>query len=123
MISFIRFGRVSEAGILPHGPQPPAVHGRLHAARERELARLAEVARVVERRALRRIEVLDRDAGVGLEAILPQLHVRSMVTSWSAMRSSGSVSACTSAAVTPGASSRKTSPPSRTSITASSVMI
>ena len=38
----------SEAGVLAHGPEPPAVHRRLHAARERVLAREPDVVEVVD---------------------------------------------------------------------------
>ena len=42
-----RLGR-AEAGVLAHGPQPPAVHGRLHAARIGILTRLTQLNGVVE---------------------------------------------------------------------------
>src|SRR5207237_6634928 len=60
--------------VLPHGPQPPAVHGGLHAARKRQLARHPEVALLVEAGGVvAGVEVRQRDLGVGLEAGLAQL--------------------------------------------------
>ena len=38
-VARVRFGGGAEPGVLPHRPQPAAVHRRLDAARERELAR------------------------------------------------------------------------------------
>ena len=49
----IRLGGGAEAGVLAHRPEPAAVHRRLHAARERELAGIAKIARVVDRRVCR----------------------------------------------------------------------
>ena len=40
----IGFRGGAEAGVLPHGPEAAAIHGGLDAARERELAGIAEVA-------------------------------------------------------------------------------
>ena len=51
--------RRAEAGVLAHRPQPAAVHRRLHAARERKAAGIAEVARVVDRRVVRPVGRLD----------------------------------------------------------------
>ena len=51
----------AEAGVLPHGPEPAPVHGGIDAARERILARLAEIARGIEaeaRQVCRRVEAL-----------------------------------------------------------------
>ena len=45
--------RRAEAGVLAHRPEPAAIHRRLHAARERKLARVAEIARVVQLRIVR----------------------------------------------------------------------
>ncbi len=42
-VSLVRFLRGREAGVLPHRPQPAAVHGGLDAASERELAGSAEI--------------------------------------------------------------------------------
>ena len=58
----VRFRRRPEAGVLAHRPEPSAVHRRLHAARERILAGIGEVARVVERRVRRPVDGLDREA-------------------------------------------------------------
>ena len=44
----VRLRRRAEARELPHRPQPAPVHRRIHAAGERELARPAEVALVVD---------------------------------------------------------------------------
>ncbi len=57
----VRLRRRPEPGELPHRPEPAAVHRRVHAARVRELARIAEIALVVDGRALRRVERLVRD--------------------------------------------------------------
>ena len=43
-IPSIRLGRGPEAGVLPHRPEPAAVHRRLDAPGEGELARLAQFA-------------------------------------------------------------------------------
>ena len=51
----------AEAGELAHRPQAPAVHRRVDAARERVLAREAEVALVVELDGVGRVERLDVD--------------------------------------------------------------
>ena len=48
--ALVRLLRRPEAGELPHRPQPAAVHRRVDAARERERARVAEVAVVVDGR-------------------------------------------------------------------------
>ena len=42
-VAAVRLGGRAEAGVLAHRPEPAAVHGRLDAARERELAREADV--------------------------------------------------------------------------------
>ena len=44
----VGLARRAEAGELAHRPEPPAVHGRVHAAGERILAGIAEVGLVVE---------------------------------------------------------------------------
>ena len=46
-IARVRLRGRSEAGVLPHRPQPAAVHRRLDAAREREFAGEAEFRRRV----------------------------------------------------------------------------
>ena len=43
-IAAVGFGGAAEAGVLPHGPEPAAIHGGIDAASERELAGIAEVA-------------------------------------------------------------------------------
>ena len=72
MISFIGFSGVAESRILPHGPQPPAVHGRLHAARVGIFARQPQLGVMVDVVLGRRVDVRERKAGVGLEALLAQ---------------------------------------------------
>jgi hypothetical protein len=57
--------RRPETGVLAHGPQPPAVHRGLHPASEGILARVAEVARVVEPLGTRPVHRIDRNAGWG----------------------------------------------------------
>ncbi len=47
-IALIRFGGAAEAGVLARGPRAAAVHRGIDAARERELARVADVALGVE---------------------------------------------------------------------------
>ena len=37
--SLVGLARRAEAGELPHGPEPAAIHGGMHAARERDTAR------------------------------------------------------------------------------------
>jgi len=54
----VRLRRRAEAGELPHRPELAAVHRRVDAAREREDARVAEVAVVVDLDALGRVERL-----------------------------------------------------------------
>ena len=57
-----------EAGVLAHRPEPAPVHRRLDAAGERELARPAEVAVLVEAGHVgRRVQVADLDARARLE--------------------------------------------------------
>jgi hypothetical protein len=56
----------AEARELPHRPQPPAVHARVHAARERILARIADLV-VVIGDVVRAVERPDRLAGEGGE--------------------------------------------------------
>ena len=43
-VARVRFRGGAEAGVLPHRPQPAAIHRRLDAARERKLAGEAELA-------------------------------------------------------------------------------
>jgi hypothetical protein len=79
--ALVRLLRGAEAGELPHRPQPAAVHRRVHAPRERVLAGVAEVARVVDLGVLGRVErlVLDtRDRGEELVGALGRavVHLR-----------------------------------------------
>ena len=60
-----------EARVLADRPRPPAVHVRVGAARERELARELELQ---VRNVLVRVDRLDLDPGVGLAAILGVRH-------------------------------------------------
>ena len=53
----VRFRRRAEPGVLPHRPQPAAVHGRLDAARERKVAGEADVGGGVMARERRGIRV------------------------------------------------------------------
>ncbi len=57
----------AEAGELPHRPEPPAVHRRVDAAREREGAWVPEIAPVVEVDVVGRVERVDRQPGNGRE--------------------------------------------------------
>ena len=64
--------RRAEARVLPHGPEAAAVHRRLHAARERELAGIAEVAPVLLRRqVLRRVQPVHLHPAGGFEPLAP----------------------------------------------------
>ena len=57
----------AEAGVLPHRPQPPAVHGRVDAACVRRRARMPEpLARVPAGQVVLRVERPHLDAGVGV---------------------------------------------------------
>ena len=47
-VALVRLLGVAHAGVLPHRPQPAAIHGRLHAAGVRKLSGLAQLRRVVE---------------------------------------------------------------------------
>src|SRR5262249_40847158 len=129
VVALVRLGRVAEPGVLPHGPEAAAVHGRLHAAGVRILAGQAQLGIVVDRILGGPVEILERDAGVGGELVFTELgflffaHLRSMVRRSGARLRVGPVCACTSSAVTPGAVSRKSNPSGVTSITARSVMI
>ena len=46
-VAFVGFFGVTHAGVLAHGPEAAAIHGGLHAARERKLAGIAHVGIVV----------------------------------------------------------------------------
>ncbi len=57
MVSFVRVERAPHPGELAHRPELPAVHRRIHAAREGKLARIAEVTVKIEiRQILRRVQ-------------------------------------------------------------------
>jgi hypothetical protein len=47
LVAPVRLLGIAHAGILPHRPEPAAIHGRLHAARVGELPRIADIAIVV----------------------------------------------------------------------------
>src|SRR5206468_2378948 len=55
--------RGPEPGILPHRPEPAAIHRRLHAARERKRAWITEVAVVVRRAVVRTVDGGYRESG------------------------------------------------------------
>src|SRR5216684_3063648 len=60
--------RRAKAGELTHGPQPPAVHRRMNAARVRGLAGIAEIAiRIPAGKIGRSVHALNRKAGNGGE--------------------------------------------------------
>src|SRR5271167_3621582 len=71
-IAAIRFFRITEAGVLTHRPQPPAIHRGLDAARERIIARETQIVQEIEA-----IEVfgivlaLDLDSRRGGEMLAP----------------------------------------------------
>ena len=72
----VRLLRRAEAGEHAHRPEAAAVHRRLHAARERVLARQAEVAHVVERHVGRREHVGHVQVAPRGEARLARRHLR-----------------------------------------------
>ena len=43
-VALVGFDGAAEAGVLPHGPQPAAIHGGINAASEGEFAGIAEIA-------------------------------------------------------------------------------
>src|SRR5207302_5208201 len=61
--ALVRLLSGAEAGELPHRPEPAAVHRRVNPAREREDARVAEVAVVIDPDGLRCVERLVLEAG------------------------------------------------------------
>ena len=61
--ALVRLRRRPEARELPHRPQPPPVHRRIDAARERERTRIAEVALVVQLDVVGRGKRLVLDSG------------------------------------------------------------
>ena len=72
----VRLGRRPEPRELAHRPQPAPIHGRVDAARERELPRIAEVAPVVDPDALRRVQRLVLDPRDGREQPRPPAPAR-----------------------------------------------
>src|SRR2546422_7934454 len=62
-----------EAREHPHRPQPPAIHRRVHAARERVLPGLAQPVFVASRDVVGRVDRLERDARERLELHVPLL--------------------------------------------------
>jgi len=60
------------ARVLAHGPQPPAIHRRLHAARERVFAGKAQVVhiRIDVTRAVRQVDAVQLDIGRRGEGVL-----------------------------------------------------
>ena len=70
----VRLGGGAVARKLTHRPGPAPVHRLVDAARERELARVAEVALVVELEVLGRVERFDLDARDRRVARLPGRH-------------------------------------------------
>src|SRR5207249_4098102 len=61
-----------EAGKLPHGPEPAAIHRRMDATRERRLAGESELAGGVPTfQVLQSVQSLDRQVGDGRELLLP----------------------------------------------------
>src|SRR6185369_10193747 len=69
LVALVRLGSGAEARVLAHRPELAAVHRRLHAAREREVAGLRRVAA----RVVGSIRAFDLDLGVGLELGLAEL--------------------------------------------------
>ena len=51
----VGLGRAPEAGVLPEGPEPPAIHRRLDASGVRVLAREADPPKIPFVRILRRL--------------------------------------------------------------------
>ena len=71
--AFVGLPRRAEAGELPHGPEPAAVHGGVDAARERILAGVAEVGVGVEAvEAVGRVQGFDGHAADGGGRLLAQ---------------------------------------------------
>src|SRR5207247_10440121 len=61
--AFVRLGGGPEPGKLPHRPELPAIHRGIDAARERIDAGIREVALVVDRDVVRRVERLVLEPG------------------------------------------------------------
>jgi len=71
----VRLFRRRHAGVLPHRPQPVPVHRGVRAPREREGARLAEVAtRLPSLDVLRAVDGPEVDPGIRLAALLVVAH-------------------------------------------------
>ncbi len=71
-IPLVGLFRRGEPGVLAHGPEASAVHGRLDAAGKRVLAREAQRLKVIERgQVLRGVELVDGRAVTQLELVLP----------------------------------------------------
>ena len=68
VIAAVGLLRRGESGELPHGPQPPAVHGLVDAARVRKLARRSQIAARIEIpqlfRPVKRLDGHPADGGV-----------------------------------------------------------
>ena len=62
--ALVGVGRVGEAGVLPHGPRPMAIHQRVDAAGERRLARPALIEAAARHHVLGCVERLDLDAAL-----------------------------------------------------------
>ena len=63
--SLVGLARRAEARVLAHRPEPAAIHRGLHAARERKVSRVAELAGFVELRVTGVIDGRDRDPAWG----------------------------------------------------------
>ena len=62
LVALVRLLGIAHARILPHGPQPPAVHRGLHPARERILPRIPNLTLVIRTfKIRRRIQRLHRN--------------------------------------------------------------
>ena len=71
--AFVGLPGGAEAGELPHGPEPAAVHGGMDAARERILAGIAEIGVGIEAvEGVRRVQGVDGDAADGGRRLRPQ---------------------------------------------------
>ena len=71
--AFVGLAGGAEAGELPHGPEPAAIHGGVDAAGERILAGIAEVGVGIEAvESFRRVEGVDGHAADGGGRLLAQ---------------------------------------------------
>src|SRR6266581_5485559 len=65
-VTLVRFFGVPHARILSHGPEAPAIHGWLHAASVRKIARITHLPVVVPAlQVRRRVELANRNARRG----------------------------------------------------------